>query len=93
MHSDSHDELPRISSIQNLVFGLPERRHGTVKALYQNIVACRRSPDKSCCKVDVGEILSRLLLKLLKDMQRNLGNRCPRGFGRFHDFSMILPKL
>ena len=43
-----------------------------MKALFQNSVACRRSPGKGSCEVDGEEVLSRLLLELLKDMQRNL---------------------
>ena len=87
------DELSRFSPIQNLVFGLPERRPGTGKALFQNSVACRRSPGKSSSEVDGGEILSRLLLEFLKDMERNLGNRGPRGFGRNTDFGKICVEL
>ena len=67
------DELSRVSRIQNLVFGLPERRPGTGKALFQNSVACRRSLGKSSCEIDGGEVLSRLLLEFLKDVKRNLG--------------------
>ena len=38
----TYNELPRVSSIQNLVLGLPEGRPGTVKALFQNSVACNK---------------------------------------------------
>ena len=89
VHISMFNELPRVSSIQNLVFGLPVGRPGTVKALFQNSVACRRSPGKSSKGVDSGEVLSRLLLKFLKDMKGNLGNRSPRGSGRNTDFGKI----
>ena len=87
------DEPSRVSSIQNLVFGLPERRPGTGKALFQNSVACRRSLGKSSREIDGGEILSRLLFEFLKDVKRNLGNRGPRGFGRDTDFGKICVEL
>ena len=86
------DDLPRVSSIQNLVFGLPKRKPGTVKALFQNSVACR-SLCKSSHKVYGGEVLSRLLLKFLEDMKRNFGKRSPRGFGRNTDFGKICVEL
>ena len=67
-------ELPRVSSVLNLVFALPVGGPGTVKALFQNRVAYR-SPAKSSKEIDSGEVLSRLLLKFLEDMKGNLGNR------------------
>ena len=87
------DELPRVSPIQNLVFGLLEGRPGTGKTLFQNSVACRRSSGKSSCEIDGGEVLSRLLPEFLKDVKRNLGNKGPRGLGRNTDFGKICVEL